>query len=420
LISLLPVLVAHLAAAPASGAAPLVVGFDTARSQAGTIAEHLVLVGNGDAIGLANAEQTSNYNFTLPGFYLAQSWLRDDSGIGLSAAVPIAVSRERDGQLPPAATVAAQATTDPSTFAFTATVTAQPNDPIAAQRWDFGDGNGDGADAPFHTYAHAGVYQAALVATTRAGLRLDGRTVVVVRDAGGALAPSLLMTVSPQDSSLLTPVTVTAYVLGVAPDAKVTSAEVAWPDLIDASPTVTPTTAGLTVTSQHALATPGSYDVPVTVQLAAQMAPVQATVRVTVANIDDSAPSPVLLTPPSSVATVGVAYSPGTASGALVVAGDGPFAFGADASSPRGFSVDGDGHLAWTPARDQLGFQRLAVRIVDAQGRETVDRWVVEVTSPKSGGCALVVGAPSSSSSWPLVVAIAAVVVAWRRRRATA
>src|SRR3954470_4248410 len=182
---------------PTTGTAPLVVGFDTARSSAGTIAEHLILLGNGDAISLAMAEQTTNYNFTLPGFYLAQTWLRDESGIALSPPVPVSVTRQSDGLVPATASVLVQATTDALTFAFTGTVTAAAGDPIVAQRWEFGDGDGDGTAAPFHTYKHAGVYQATLMAATRAGMPLYARTIVIVRDAGGAVAPSLLVTVSP-------------------------------------------------------------------------------------------------------------------------------------------------------------------------------------------------------------------------------
>ncbi|MCA1663424.1 MAG: hypothetical protein LC659_04000, partial [Myxococcales bacterium] len=67
--------VAHLSAAPATGTAPLVVAFDSARSSAGTLAEHLLFVGNGEAISLPMAAQTTSYDYALPGFYLAQSWL---------------------------------------------------------------------------------------------------------------------------------------------------------------------------------------------------------------------------------------------------------------------------------------------------------------------------------------------------------
>ncbi|MGZ3425990.1 MAG: PKD domain-containing protein [Polyangia bacterium] len=367
---------AHLAASPTSGTAPLVVGFDSARSSAGTIAEHLLLLGNGDAISLGMAEQTTNYNYTLPGFYLAQTWLRDGSGVALSPPVPISVLRERDGLAPPTGSATVGVTTDPATFAFTATLMPQPSDPIAAQRWSFGDGIASGEAAPFHTYAQPGIYQAALLATTQAGMPLRARLVVVVGANGGMLPPSLLLTASPEDASVLTPVTVSAFVEGVAPDAMIASAEVVWPDLVDASPTLTPTMAGITVTSQHAIAQPGSYDVAVTVHVMGQTAALTASLPITVGNIDDSSPSPAVLMAPSSTAVVGVPYAPGEAgpaAAALLVAGDGPFAFGAAMPSPRNFSVDAHGRIAWTPTRDQLGVQRLALRIVDAQGRETVE-----------------------------------------------
>ena len=410
---------ARLSATPSTGTAPLVVGFDSARSSAGTIAEHLVLTGNGDAIPLAMAEQTTNYNYTLPGFYLAQTWLHDDTGVALSDPLPISVIRDSDGQVPPTATVVAAATTDPLTVAFMATVNAQTADPIAAQRWDFGDGSGDGQDAPFHAYAQPGVYQAALVATSRAGLPMYGRVVVVVRDPSGGIAPSLLLTASPEDASLLTPITVSAYLQGVDPSAKVVGAEVVWPDLTDASPTVTPTASGITVTSQHSLGTAGIYQVPVLVQLDGAAAPLAASVQVTVGNIDGSPPTPVVLLPPVPTATVGVAYMPnlGASDGrTLLVAGNGPFAFGAAAPSPANFTVDGDGHVTWKPSKSQLGPQRVAVRIVDANGVGAVQTWVVDVTE-KTSGCAMAGGAPVSAG-WPLALVVAALFL--RRRRATA
>jgi MYXO-CTERM domain-containing protein len=407
---------AHLTASPATGAAPLIVGFDTARSSAGTLAEHLLFVGNGEAVSLPMAAQMSNYNYAVPGFYLALTWLRDGDGVALSQPVPISVARASDGLAPPTATVNVAATTDPLTFAFMATVTAGAGDPIAAERWDFGDGSGDSAAMPFHAYAQPGIYQAALVATTRAGMPLYGRAIVVARDVGGALPPSLLVAASPEDTSLLSPVTVTAYVEGVAPDAKITSATVAWPDFIDASPTLTPTSAGLTLTSEHAVAAPGYYDLPVTVQLAAAPAPLVGSVHLTVANVDGSSPSPVLLTPPASTATAGVAYSPGTATGALAVAGQGPFAFGAASPSPAELRVDGDGHVSWTPTHGEVGYQRLAVRIVDAQGTETTASWVVTVAENESG-CAVAGRAATAPSPWLLALVVAALAL---RRRVTA
>ena len=233
---------ARLAAIPTSGTAPLVVAFDSAGSSAGTIAEHLLLFGSGDASTLGLAEQRTNYNYTLPGFYLAQTWLRDESGVALSPPVAIAASRQRDGLSPPTASVSVAATTDPTELR------VHGDGDAAAGRRDRGAAlelrrrpDRAASPAPFHAYAQPGVYQAALLATTRAGLPLYGRVVVVVGGADGALPPSLLLTASPGNASLLTPVTVTAYLEGVAPDAKLAGVEVAWPDFVDASPTVTPT-----------------------------------------------------------------------------------------------------------------------------------------------------------------------------------
>jgi MYXO-CTERM domain-containing protein len=313
--------------------------------------------------------------------------------------------------------VVAAATTDPLTFAFMAKVSPASNDAIAAQRWDFGDGASDGSDAPFHTYGQPGVYQAALVATSHAGMPMYARIVVVARNPGDGLSPSLLVNASPEDNSLLTPVTVSAYVEGVDPSTMVTAAEVQWPDLVDASPIVTVTPTGLTLTSQHSVGNPGYYDVPVAVQLDGQPQPLVADVHLTVGNIDDSMPSPVVLMAPSPTATVGVAYTPNpgaTDARTLLVAGDGPFAFGAAAPSPSNFSVDDDGHVIWKPTASQRGPQRVAVRIVDSLGASTVQSWVVDVTD-KSSGCSMAAGA-SPSSWWPLALAIAALFV---RRRVT-
>ena len=205
---------------------------------------------------------------------------------------------------------------------------------------------------------------------------------------------------------------------GVDPSAKVTGAEVVWPDLTDASPTVTPTATGITVSSQHSLGSAGIYQVPVLVQLDGGAAPLAASVQVTVGNIDDSPPSPVVLTPPVATATVGVAYMPnqGAMDGrALLVAGNGPFAFGAAAPSPANFTVDAEGHVAWTPTRSELGPQRVAVRIVDANGIAVVQSWVVDVTE-KTSGCSVAGRAPASAA-WPLAILA---VLLLRRRRATA
>jgi hypothetical protein len=406
----------RLAAAPTDGLAPILVAFDTTRSALdGTLAEHLLLVGNGDVLPLATVSELPNYGYQLPGFYLAQTWLRGDTGLGASTPVAIRVGRVRDGLMPPTADVVLAHTTDPLTFAFMPTITPAEGDEIVARRWDFGDGTTSPEEAPLHMYPAPGVYQAMLVVTSRAGLTAWGRTLVAVTDAGGAVGPSLLVAVSPQDASALTPVRVTARVEGAA-GVMVMRADVAWPDIDDASPMVTDTAAGVQISSEHGFAAPGYYDVPVTVLLAGQTTPLTAVAHVVVAGFDGSPPSPAVWMVPSREATVGKAYAPngeGAASAALLVGGAGPFAFGAAAPSPSGFTVDDVGRLTWTPASDQVGRQRLAVRIVDADAHETVYDWVVDV-KPASG-CA-VAGAGHGDAA---AVALLGCALAWlcRRRR---
>ena len=87
-------------------------------------------------------------------------------------------------------------------------------------------------------------------------------------------------------------------------------------------------------------------------------------------------------------------------------------------------AVDLLGHVAWTPTPDQVGLQRLGVRIVDAQGRQTVRSWVVDVAAGKRSGCALAAGAapslPLLPSLLPLFVLLSGGLVRrvarrWRR-----
>lgn len=176
---------------------------------------------------------------------------------------------------------------------------------------------------------------------------------------------------------------------------------------------------GITVSSQHSVGVAGSYAVPVAVQLAGQAQPLVSVINFTVGNIDGSPPSPVVLMEPSPNATVDVAYVPndGATDGrSLLVAGNGPFAFGAAAPSPSNFTVDGDGHIIWKPTHAQRGPQRVAVRIVDSLGAVTVKSWVVDVTE-KSSGCAMSGAAPSAS---PWLLAFGVAVLALRRRFVTA
>lgn len=401
---------AHLSASPTSGPPPLLVGFDTAGSSVdGTVAEHLLFPGNGSALALGSATEMPGYSYQLPGAFTAQSWLRQsDGGIAVSEPVAVAVARPRDGRAPPTARITLAATSAPLTLAFTATVTPPAGDSIVALRWDFGDGGTSGAAAPQHRYARGAVYQVMLVATTRLGLWAFARQIVVV-GSGGAVGPSLLVAASAADGLPLAPVMVTAWLEGAPVGAKVVSAAVAWPDVADAAPAVTPTAAGLTVSSSHGFDAPGFYDVPVTVNL--DSGTLSSAAHLMVARPDGAPPSPALLMAPSATAQVGQPYQPngeGATTRGLLVGGAGPFAYGAAPPSPPNLRVDDGGNVDWTPTAAQAGRQRLAVRLVDADGREALREWVVDV-APTKGGCAMGGGSPSSAAL--LLLALAALLM---------
>lgn len=399
--------VARLSVTPTAGSPPLPVSFQTDGSTVdGTLAEHILFLGNGGALQFGNVEDKTGYAYELPGYYTPQTWLRQsDGGFAGSSPLPIVVTRTRDGRSPPAVTMTAAPARDDMGFTFSSTVTPATNDAVVAQRWDFGDGASSGAAMTQHRYARAGVYQPSLTVATRNGMVAFARQIIV---AGGSLGPSLLVAAMPADAVPLTPVTVTAWMEGAPAGAKAVRAEVVWPDLDDAAPAVTPTAAGMTVTSSHSFDTPGYYDVPISLLLDGQTAPLTATAHVMVARPDGAPPSPALLAAPSSRAMAGVAYElngDGATSRALLVAGPGPFAFGVAAPSPANFHVDDAGNVAWTPTRLQVGRQRVAVRITDADGRELVRDWVVDVAGTH-GGCAFAGAGTPSAMPWLLLLGL--------------
>ena len=420
---------ATLSVGTTSGSPPLATTFDTSKSQLDsgqTAPLHLVFPGNGDAL-LVTTPMPLTYTYALPGFYLADSGL-DESPSGqfaLATPVGISVARVSDGQSPPAVGVVLAHTTDPLTLAFMPDVNLAAGDAEVARRWDFGDGSFSGEAMPLHAYAHAGLYQAALLSTTRSGMTAAARLLVAVDAADGSLPPSLLVAVTPPDSPPLTQVQLVAY-LAAATAPTVMSAHVDWPGLVDAAPAVTTEATGVVVRSSYAFPSSGRYDVPITVTLAGQT--LTATGHVTVgepsvniAGVD--APSPSLLAAPATTATVGQAYAPdgaGATLHALLVGGDGPFAFGVVLPSPAGFVIDSSGNVQWTPSADESGDQRIAVNITDINGQTLAASWVVTVAEPaQHHGCSALPGAahPHETIVYVLLLLLALTVQRRLRRR---
>jgi MYXO-CTERM domain-containing protein len=425
--------VAALAVQNPMGFPPLQSTFDTSHSQVDdgqTAALHLVFPGNGDVLTQPASGATLAYTYAFPGFYLAGSWL-SESPSGLAAgATPAAISVARvgDGQAPPAVDVVVAHTTDPLTMAFMPMVTPADGDAEVARRWDFGDGSFGGEPMPLHGYAQAGLYQAALLSTTGSGMAAAARLIVAVAAADGSMPPSLLVGITPGDAPPLTPVTLVAFIspgaaagAGATVSPTVKNAHVDWPGLEDAAPGVTTTDTGVMVRSPYAFAAAGVYDVPITVELDGLTTPLSATGHVTVGDLSAMPPSPALLAPPSSSATVGQPYEPSGAGATLrglLIAGNGPFAFAVVAPSPAGLIVDSTGKVGWTPSAAQLGDQRLAVTVTDGAGQTLALSWVVTVSDVhKQAGCAAIPGAANAGeTAW--LAALALLALGFRRRRA--
>jgi PKD repeat protein len=403
-----------LTATVQSGVAPLPTALDPNGSvveDGQTVALHLVFPGNGDIVPVPPLGSAVGYTYTLPGFDVASSWLLEAPSGKFASSRPVGIMalRLRDGLAAPTVTTVVAATTEPGTLAFSATVTPAMGDVEIGRRWQFGDGAESGQASPLHHYERPGLYQGRLVVTTRAGLLARSPLLVVV---AGDAAPPLVAGVTPGDARPRTPLKLVAYVVGAG--LAFAGAEVDWPDLADVAPQVTATATGLTLTSTYDFAAAGAYDVPVALALVGQPQPLRTIAHVMVANPDGSAPSPVLMATPAPRAIVGQPYAPddsGAVAPSLLIAGNGPFAFGVAAPSPRNFGVDDGGVIHWTPTREQLGTQRLALQVTDADGRQATFSWVVAVVEPSSG-CAAAPGAPARSSPWLLLP----LVLVWARR----
>jgi MYXO-CTERM domain-containing protein len=415
---------AQLRAEITNGIAPLPTNLDARGSSAGagqTIGLELVFPGNGDLVAAPAGGDAIGYTYLLPGYYGASSWIVESPSGAFAGSAPVGISarRLRDGVAAPRVDVVLAHTTDVSVMAFLPMVTPIAGVVEVGHHWDFGDGAGSGEDSPLHRYPQPGLYQATYVLATAGGLLSRVPLLVDVGDASGGAArrPPFLVGVTPGDAKPSTPVTLVAYIVGKG--LTVTRAAVAWPDLVDAAPEVTPTPFGAILTSPYQFADPGSYDIPVTVQLDGVAAQLDSVAHVSISLPDGGAPSPVLLARPAAEVEAGVAYEPngsGARAQRLLIAGNGPFAFGVAAPSPRNVTIDDDGTLRWVPSAGQVGTQRLAVTVTDEDGQSATFTWVVAVRAGSSSACDFVPGAPASSSPWLLVILAAGLAVRRRRR----
>ena len=414
---------------PPAGTRPLVTAFDTTGTTLDcgqTAQDYLLFPGNGAVVALSAAplSQSIPYTFTIPGFYLAATYLSESpSGRArTSPSVAIGVTRGSDGTPPPTVALQIQNMGAPLAFAFSADVTLSMNpfDPMAAQLWDFGDGVTSGVDEPQHTYPQNGIYQVSYIVTTQRGMAAYARAILVISDSSGHVPASMLVGAMPAETAPMQPVQVSAFVENLG-GASVKSARVIWPDNADDEPSIgTPNNGIVTITSSRGIAEPDEYDIPVNVTLSTGQE-LASVAHIVVANADGTPPSPVPLSKPYGKALVGAAYEingPGAISRSLLVRGDGPFTFTAGDPSPTNVVVDAAGNFNWKPTKAQVGNQRIAVKILDADGKVKTMSWVVLVEEMKTGGgcgCDLTGTGPTVPGA--ATSALVALMLLWRSRR---
>ena len=183
---------AVLGATPTSGKGPLVVNFDSAGSTDvdGTITSVEWDFGDSSP-NSSNAATTHTYNAV--GTYVASLTVTDDDGDANTDTVDISVVAN-------VAPVAAAAGTPssgkaPLVVAFTSAGSDDADGTITSYSWDFGDSSPpDPTEAPFHTYAAAGVYTATLTVTDDSG---DSDTATVVTTVNANQAPTAIANGSP-------------------------------------------------------------------------------------------------------------------------------------------------------------------------------------------------------------------------------
>ena len=118
-----------------------------------------------------------SHTFSSAGSYTVDVTVTDDDGATDNATVTVKISEPNQS---PNAVVSANRTTvgvgEP--VAFDASESSDPDGPIAASDWTFGDGNGSASQQPVHEYASAGTYTVELTVTDDDGAT-DNTTVEI-------------------------------------------------------------------------------------------------------------------------------------------------------------------------------------------------------------------------------------------------
>lgn len=191
---------AAIAASPASGAAPLSVGFNASAST-GAIASYLWDFGDGSTA----ATQTASHIYTIAGTYTARLTLTDSAGTTNTATVAVTATAASTPVTPPTAVISSAAATGPAplTVSFDGSAsTAAAKATLTSYNWSFGDGGSATGTSASHAYTSAGTFTATLTVTDSNGQTATiGTPVIVTAPVETNKAPQAVISATPTSGS---------------------------------------------------------------------------------------------------------------------------------------------------------------------------------------------------------------------------
>ncbi|MBI3182149.1 MAG: PKD domain-containing protein [Myxococcales bacterium] len=379
--------VAALKLTPPEGDAPLAITADGSRSYAapgGLVAFYRWDFGDGSPYVFG---ATATHTYARPGGYVVRLLVTDSFGSTGEESARVAVTF--GGKLPPVARIgASQLEGQDELEVVFACECLRGFSPIAAYRWDFGDGSSSGERTPAHAF-RAGGYEVRLTVVDEEGLTATDSVLVSVSD-GSREPPQLSVRADPVFGQAPLKTSLAASYRqrggqvisvvwslgnGTTATGPAFQATLAAPGMVLAQATAT-SSSGLKSTASVPLwATDGKGEVP-----------------------------PAILSLANGRAKLGEPYLYGSAAAPLPAAiGSRPltWSLGAEgAGAPEGMAVDpSTGRITWTPSEAQVGEVPVALVATNALGSAKQD-WIISVagevalppggdTPPKKGcGCA--------------------------------
>ncbi len=351
--------VAAFVVSPPQGPAPLAAQFDASSSSADPSTS---LAGYGwqfaPGAGLGSGV-TAAFTYPVPGGYRPELTVWDAFGREAFASMPVSVLAP-GGRRPPAARILASPAQGAAPLVSQLGCDCQPGDaPLAAHRWDFGDGSSAAGPSVSRTFP-AGRYHLRLTVTDEAGLSATD-SVELVATEGGRAPPTCRLEAAPLMAAA--PFGVLVQGFAAQPAGSIASSElVLWDGSVTAEPS-----------ARREVTAPGRYPVRFRVVDDATL-PCSDSLELVALGPAAGVP-PRIVSAPAGAGLCGeqASYSE---LGRPVATGDLPLSWSVEPAPglalPEGLTVDAaTGALAWRPSGAQAGLQSFVLRASNAAGTDS-------------------------------------------------